>query len=91
MPRGSIVHKLYSSRNEELNHTYLDFASTTSTFLAIAKKKREYPIYKDVTIDFMIAEYTDIFIEQVNQELGEDAKYVTFVTRIGDILTTVKE
>lgn len=91
MPRGSTVHKLYSSRNEELNHKYLDFASTTSTFLAIAKKKREYPIYKDVTIDFMIAEYTDIFIEQVNQELGEDAKYVTFVTRIGDILTTVKE
>ena len=90
-PLGSTVHKLYSSHNEALNHKYLDFASTTSTFLAIAKKKKEYPIYDDVTIDYMIAEYTDIFIEQVNDELGDDAKYVTFVTRIGDILTTIKE
>lgn len=85
MPRGSRVHRLYSNTNLHLNNKYLDFASTTSTFLAIANKKKEYSAYKDVEVESLIKEYTNIFIKQVNEELGADSIYVTFITRISDI------
>ena len=62
-------------------HVYIDFASTTSTFLSIAQKKQEKNVYKDVTIDDMIKEYTSIFIKQANDLLGADSVYVTFVMR----------
>lgn len=85
MKRGSRVHKLYSSNNEHLNHKYIDFASTTSTFLAIANKKKKASAYRNVDIESLIKEYTDIFIRQVKEELGEKASYVTFITSISDI------
>lgn len=85
MPRGSRVHRLYSSSNERLNNQYLDFASTTSTFLAIANKKKGFGPYKDVDVESLIREYTDIFIKQVNEELKGDSIHVTFITSIADI------
>lgn len=85
MPRGSTVHKFYSSSNEKLNHKYIDFASTTSTFLVIAQKKKEKAAYKDVAIDEMIEEYTSIFINQANELLGADSVYVSFVTNFCEI------
>lgn len=91
MPRGSRVHKLYSGSNEQLNNKYLDFASTTSTFLAIANKKKKFGPYKDVDVENMIKEYTDIFIKQVNEGLGKDSVYVTFITSIQDIPKINKE
>ena len=91
MPRGSMTHRLYVQSNENLNHKYLDFASTTSTFLAIAQKKKQYPEYKDKNVDDMIAEYSEIFIRQAKEELGADSIYVTFVTKISDILTEIKK
>lgn len=54
MPRGSIVHRLYSGSENELNGKYIDFASTTSTFLAIANKKKEKTVYEHIEIDSMI-------------------------------------
>lgn len=85
MKRCSTLYKLYSKSNTKIHNTFLDFASTTSTFLAIANKKKEYSIYRKVEIDKMIQEYTDIFIHQANGMLKEDSVYVTFVTSIGDI------
>jgi hypothetical protein len=85
MPRGSNVHKLFSSKNESLNHKYIDFASTTSTFLAIAQKKKEKNVYKGVAIDDMIKEYTRIFIKQANELLQADSVYITFVTEFSEI------
>lgn len=85
MPRGSLVHKLYSSKDDDLNHCYLDFASTTSTFAAIAKKKKEEFYVKD-EINEMIEEYTYIFISQANERLKSDSVHVTFVTEVSEIL-----
>lgn len=85
MPRGSNVHKMFSSKNESLNHKYIDFASTTSTFLSIAQKKQEKNVYKDVAIDDMIKEYTSIFIKQANELLQADSVYITFVTEFSEI------
>ena len=86
IPRGSIVHRLYANSNNKLDGKYIDFASTTSTFLAIAKKKKEKNAYKDIEIDSMIKEYTDIFIQQTNELLKGDSVYVTFVTSIEEIV-----
>ncbi len=91
MPRGSMVHKLYTHSNETLNCKYLDFASTTSTFLAIAQKKKNYPEYRDHKVDDMIKEYTEIFVRQAKEELGADSVYVTFVTKISDILREINK
>ena len=44
MPRGSNVHKLYAPPGNELDGKYIDFASTTSTFLAIANLKKAHQI-----------------------------------------------
>ena len=91
MPRGSLVHRLYSSSNEKLNHKYLDFASTTSTFLAIANKKQEKKHYANVKTDDMIQEYTDIFIKEAKKELKCDSIYVTFIEKIPDILREIRK
>lgn len=88
MPRGSLVHKMYSCENINLNSKYLDFASTTSTFLSIAKKKKENPAYKDENIDDMIKEYSDIFIRQAKELLQSDSIYVTFTNNLSDIVDT---
>lgn len=85
MPRGSNVHRLCSSINNKFNGKYIDFASTTSTFLAIANMKKEKRAYENIEIDTMIKEYTDIFIQQAKGLLKEDSVYVTFVTSIDDI------
>lgn len=85
MPRGSNVHKLYAPPGNELDGKYIDFASTTSTFLAIANLKKEKIAYKEIEIDDMIKEYTDIFIKQAKEILKEDSVYVTFVTNIKEI------
>ena len=39
----------------------------------------------DEDIDDMIKEYTDIFIQLVNNSLEEDSIYVTFITKISNI------
>lgn len=85
MPRGSNVHKMYSSINPHLNHNYIDFATTTSTFLEIAKMKREHPSYADCDLDDMIEEYTEIFIRQAKEILSEDTVRVSFVRHLSEI------
>ena len=85
MPRGSSVHKIYAKNNRELDAKYIDFASTTSTFMSIANKKLENPAYKDGNIDEMINEYSNIFINQANELLGQDSVYVTFVKDLSEI------
>ena len=89
MPRGSILHKMYSSPDNYLNGSYIDFASTTSTFLAIALKKKENPAYSDIVIDEVINEYTQIFIQQANELVAKSdssyTEYITFVKKLDEI------
>lgn len=85
MPRGSNVHKMYSMQNVKLNHNYIDFATTTTTFMEIAKIKKKKDVYADVDLDDMIEEYTDTFIKQANQILGADSVYVSFVKSLYEV------
>lgn len=86
MKRGSIILKFYSSTNPELNKLYLDFATTTSTFLEIAERKKEKFGYQDQTIDEMINEYTNTFIRQANEQLDSDSISVSFITDENEII-----
>ncbi len=90
MPRGSIVHKMYSTNNPNLNHNYIDFASTTSTFLEIAKLKKTYQPYSEMELDDMIEEYTDIFINQAKETLKNDTTHVSFVKSLQDVENYIK-
>lgn len=78
MKRGSTIAKFYSTSNPELNSIYIDFATTTSSFLEIAKMKKNKYAYKE-GLDSMITEYTNIFIRQSKEELGADSSKVSFI------------
>lgn len=90
MKRGSIILKFYSTKNPQLNNLYMDFATTTSTFLEIAEMKKEKFHYQDQTIDEMINEYTLTFMRQAKEELGTDSANVSFITDENDILKQFK-
>lgn len=90
MPRGSIVHRMYSSQNSNLNHNYIDFATTTSTFLEIAKLKKNSSAYADYDLDDMVEEYTEIFIRQAKEKLQGDTVWVTFVKEFEEIRNYIK-
>ena len=72
-------------QNVKLNHNYIDFATTTTTFMEIAKIKKKKDVYADVDLDDMIEEYTDTFIKQANQILGADSVYVSFVKSLYEV------
>ena len=41
--------------------------------------------YKDIAIDDMIKEYTEIFIKQANELLEADSVYISFFTEFSEI------
>lgn len=57
---------------------YIDFATTTSSFLTVARYKKTYSEYASTPIDSMIEEYSQKFRQQINQRLGRDSAYVEF-------------
>ncbi len=82
-PKGSsVIHKMYSSTNDNFNHYYLDVATTTTAFLEIAKMKKSYKPYEDANIDDMIEEYTNTFISKAKEMLKQDSMRVSFVKTI---------
>lgn len=87
MKRGSTILKLYSSTDEKLNSTYIDFATTSSTFLKIAEmKKKDFTYYMDLSVDSMINEYAIEFVKQAKNELKDDSLMVSFITDEKDIV-----
>lgn len=93
-PKGSsVIHKMYSSSSEMLNHYYLDVATTTTAFLEIAKKKKKTSgtPYVNMSIDDMIEEYTNIFIHQAKNILKQDSVKVTFVKNPREIEEYIKQ
>lgn len=75
--RGSRVMRLYKD-GKVLPNVYVDFASTTTSFLEIAKYKKENEAYYTISIDDMVSEYSNVFVNQTKKELEEDSIYVNF-------------
>ena len=75
MKRGTIIGRI-ATQDRRFDRVYVDFASTTSTFLQILNyKKQQYP---ELDEDKVIRDYTDTFIRQTKELLGVDSVYVHF-------------
>lgn len=75
MKRGTLIGRIAGS-DSVYHSVYVDFASTTSTFLQILEyKKKQYP---NLDEDEVIRDYTDTFIRQTKDLLGADSMYVHF-------------
>lgn len=83
--RGSRV--IQVSRNGiPIDNLYLDFATTTSSFLTVAEYKKQFREYSQTSKDFLIKEYSEEFIHQVNNRLGRDSVYVRFFMSPTDLI-----
>lgn len=76
--------------NHPMGNIYLDFATTTSSFLTVANYKKRAKEYRKMPKDSMIREYSTEFIKQVNQRLGRDSVYVRFFTDREKMLQELK-
>ena len=75
--RGTIVGRIAAGEGR-FERVYIDFASTTSTFLQILNyKKQQYP---ELDEDEVIRDYADTFVRQTKELLRADSAYVHFYT-----------
>ena len=89
MKRGTIISRI-CSKDEKYNNVYIDFATTTSAFLDVARYKKENISYKDFSLNDIIAEYSNIFIEQTKNELESDSMYIKLFTNIDEMVECIK-
>lgn len=75
--RGSRIMRMYKD-GKAVDGVYLDFATTTTSFLEIAKFKKENKAYRDTPTDTIISGYSRDFVTQVKQQLKNDSVYVCF-------------
>lgn len=89
MKRGTIITRI-CSEDEKYNNIYIDFATTTSAFLDVARYKKENISYKDFSLNDIIAEYSKIFIQQTKNELESDSMYIELFTNIDEMVECIK-
>lgn len=88
--RGSQIARLCKGQ-KVVDGIYLDFASTTTSFLKIAEYKKGNHFYKDISLDEIIHEYASTFIVQTKELLGGDSVYVRFFTDKRELINAVKK
>lgn len=88
--RGSSIIQI-SKNGKLIDGIYLDFATTTTSFLDIAKFKRRNREYKRTPIDSIIGTYAEEFKAQTNQELKGDSVFVKFYFDKQDLLDDLKK
>lgn len=89
MKRGSVVTTIHSQDNRYKN-VFLDFASTTSSFLEVAEYKKGHEFYERADIDNLVKEYAFTFIEETKKELKDDSVYVEFFFTRQDLISRLK-
>lgn len=88
MKRGTVLGRI-ATTHFDFSSVYIDFASTTSTFLKILNyKKEKYPTLDENEV---IREYTDTFIRQTNELLGADSVYVHFYVSKNEFVKSIKK
>jgi len=75
--RGSRIMRMYKD-GKAIDGVYLDFATTTTSFLDIAKFKRRNRAYKYMPMDSIIGGYSCDFVKQVKEQLKNDSVYMCF-------------
>lgn len=85
--RGTKIGRI-ASEYADFKDVYVDFASTTSTFAQIIDyKKSKY----DIDEDALVKEYSDTFIRQSKELLGEDSLFVHFYTDRNEFISAIKD
>lgn len=85
MKRGTIVSRICCPSNR-FDDVIIDFATTTSAFLDVARYKKQNISYKDESLDDIISGYAETFISQTKEELGSDSVYVEMFTHVSDMV-----
>ena len=75
MKRGTFIGRI-SLHGQAVDEVYVDFASTTSTFMQILDYKLQR--YPDLDKDKVIQDYANTFIRQTKELLGADSVHVHF-------------
>lgn len=75
--RGSRIMRMYKD-GKTVDGVYLDFATTTTSFLEIAGFKKKNKAYSDTPTDTIISGYSRDFVTQVKKQLKNDSAYVCF-------------
>lgn len=87
MKRGTLIGRI-ATRDPRYTHVYVDFASTTSTFLQILNYKKEK--YPELDEDEVIRDYSDTFIRQTKELLESDSVYVHFFVSQEEFIRALK-
>lgn len=83
--RGSKINQIVKN-GKFIDGIYIDFASTTTTFLDIARFKRKNRNYKQMPTDSIINEYAIEFASQTNEKLESDSVYIKFFFDKNDLI-----
>ncbi len=75
--RGNHIMRL-SRNGAKVGGVYLDFATTTTSFLEIAKFKKKNREYRHTPLDSIIQGYASEFVSQTNDKIKSDSAYVKF-------------
>lgn len=90
LKRGSRIMRI-AKDGQYLPGVYLDFASTTTSFLEIAEFKKNHESYSDTPIDSIIHGYAHEFVDQTNKKLKADSTFVKFVYSTDELISDLKE
>lgn len=88
--RGSRIMRI-ARNGEYLEGLYLDFATTTTSFLDIAKFKKKNREYRHTPLDSIIHEYAYEFAKQTNEQLKSDSVFVKFIFDKQEFITILRE
>lgn len=74
-----------------IDGVYIDFATTTTSFLEIAKYKKMHKEYRSVPTDSIIMEYSHDFVEQTKDRLKSDSVFVEFFFDKNDLIEGLRK
>ena len=88
MKRGSrIIVMMKEGRDVSCN--YIDFATTTSSFLKVAEYKKKHDEYEMIPISQLISDYSISFMKQTKELLEDDSIYVKFYLSATDMVEEI--
>lgn len=87
--RGSSIMQVVKD-GRPLDGVYLDFATTTTSFLDIAKFKRKNREYRNTPLDSIIGTYAEEFKTQTNEHLKSDSTFVKFYFDKNDLINDLQ-
>lgn len=87
--RGSRIMRVVKD-GKSIDGVYLDFATTTTSFLDIAEFKKKNREYRKTPKDSIIYGYAHEFDRQTNEKLKSDSIFVKFVFDTNELLDILK-